>query len=65
MRTLPDIVKRVIEHFDALPGIGGKNAARLAFFVLQKREYAQSFAADLTQALETVRLCEDCQSLTD
>ena len=65
MRTIPNIVKRVIEHFDALPGIGGKNAARLAYHVLERREYAANFARDLEQALAVIRLCDECQTLTD
>ena len=53
-------------QFEKLPGIGKKTAQRLALFVITSpEEYANRFAAALTDAKRRVHLCPNCQSLTD
>ena len=44
MNHLPDFIKKVVTHFDRLPGIGPKTATKLVFYLLQDSEEAQSFA---------------------
>lgn len=66
MRYFPAALERLTEQFAKLPGIGGKTAQRLAFYVLSMpAEEAEEFAAAITDAKKTVRLCPVCQNLTD
>ena len=53
-------------QFEKLPGIGKKTAQRLALYVITApAEYANRFAAALTDAKSRIHLCPFCQSLTD
>ena len=55
-----------MEHFAALPGIGRKSAARLAYFVLDMpQEQAADFAASILEAKKAIHNCKVCQNLTD
>ena len=54
------------DQFARLPGIGGKTAQRLAFYVLSLPEAdAQSFADAIIAAKKEVHTCPVCQNLTD
>lgn len=62
---IPPLAK-LIEQFEALPGIGHKTAQRLAFYVLNSpKQYAEDFAKALTDAKENVKYCSVCQNITD
>ena len=66
MRTLPAAMERLTEAFARLPGIGGKTAQRLAFYILSMdTEDAEAFADAIVSAKRSVRLCPECQNLTD
>lgn len=66
MRYFPASLERLTDEFAKLPGIGGKTAQRLAFYVLSlPDEEAQAFADAITEAKRTVRTCPVCQNLTD
>ena len=66
MKQYPNAMERLTEQFAKLPGIGGKTAQRLAFFVLsQTEEEAMAFADAIVEAKKTVRTCPVCQNLTD
>ena len=66
MRTFPAALERLSEQFARLPGISGKTAQRLAFYMLSlPDEEAENFAAAIVEAKKTVRLCPVCQNLTD
>lgn len=57
---------RLIDKFAALPGIGRKSAARLAYHVLAMDEQdAFEFANAITEAHENVHQCPVCRNLTD
>lgn len=57
---------RLIEQFEALPGIGHKTAQRLAFFILNSpKEYAREFADALIGAATKIKYCSICQNITD
>jgi len=57
---------RLIEQFEALPGIGHKTAQRLAFHILNSPEqYAKEFADALLCAKSQIKYCEVCQNITD
>ncbi len=59
-------MERLTEQFARLPGIGGKTAQRLSFYILSlPAEEAQAFADAIMDAKKTVRLCPVCQNLTD
>ena len=59
-------LEELTEHFRTLPGIGGKSAQRLAFYILNMPEReAKAFADAILRAKESVRYCKDCQNLTE
>ncbi|MBQ4249243.1 MAG: recombination protein RecR [Clostridia bacterium] len=58
-------VARLIEQFERLPGIGHKNAQRLAFHVLRMDESeAESFAQAILDARKNVTYCRICQNIS-
>ena len=66
LRYFPAALERLTEEFAKLPGVGGKTAQRLAFYVLSlSDEEAQAFAEAITEAKRTVHTCPICQNLTD
>lgn len=57
---------KLIEHFRALPGIGAKSAARLAYHVLDMEpEKAKALARAIVEAKEKIGFCNTCFNLTD
>ena len=66
MANVPVSLKKLMEHFAALPGIGRKSAQRLAFFVLDMpQEQAEDFAGAILEAKKTIHNCKVCQNLTE
>ena len=66
MQYFPAALQELADQFARLPGIGGKTAQRLAFYVLGlSMEDAQSFADAIIDAKNTVHTCPVCQNLTD
>ena len=66
MDSTPVALKRLMECFAALPGIGRKTAQRLAFHVLDMpEEQAKGFAAGTLQAKEKIHSCKICQNFTE
>ena len=65
MENFPAPLERLVEQFARLPGIGGKSAQRLAFYVLDlPMERAREFADAILDAKRTVTCCPVCQNLT-
>ncbi len=59
-------IQKLIEEFSRLPGIGGKSAQRLAFYIIrQPAERAEALASAITHAKNSVRYCSVCCNLTD
>jgi len=59
-------IDRLVEAFSRLPGIGRKTAWRLAFHILRSsREEAGALASAIMEVKEKIRLCSQCQNLTD
>ncbi len=59
-------IQKLIEEFSRLPGIGGKSAQRLAFYIIrQPKERAEQLAAAIKSAKDNVRYCSVCCNLTD
>ncbi len=65
MEYFPPPLEKLVEQFARLPGIGGKSAQRLAFFVLGLSETeAQSFADAILDAKRSITCCPVCQNFT-
>lgn len=65
MEYFPAPLEKLVEQFARLPGIGGKSAQRLAFFVLSlSADEAKEFADAIIDAKENVTCCPVCQNLT-
>ena len=66
MQYFPAALQELADQFARLPGIGGKTAQRLAFYVLSlPQEEAQQFADAIVAAKRSVHTCPVCQNLTD
>ena len=66
MQFFPAALQNLADQFARLPGIGGKTAQRLAFYVLSLPENeAQDFANAIIDAKHSVHTCPICQNLTD
>ncbi len=65
MEYFPAPLEKLVEQFPSLPGIGGKSAQRLAFFILGLPEAeAQSFAGAILDAKRSITCCPVCQNFT-
>lgn len=59
-------LRKLIEEFKKLPGIGPKSAQRLAFHILEvSAEEVKKLAASMLEAKKTIRHCSVCFNLTD
>ena len=66
MQFFPAALQNLADQFARLPGIGGKTAQRLAFYVLgMSMDDAEEFAHAILEAKQTVKCCPVCQNLTD
>lgn len=62
---MSDPIEELVELFSRLPGVGGRTAARLAYFVLgADRDYALTLGAALQALHDRVRRCEQCGNYT-
>ena len=65
MEYFPPPLEKLVEQFARLPGVGGKSAQRLAFFILGLPEAeAQAFADAITDAKRSTTCCPVCQNFT-
>ena len=65
MEYFPAPLEALVEQFARLPGIGGKSAQRLAFFVLGlPEEEARAFANAIVDAKRSITCCPVCQNFT-
>ena len=65
MEFFPPPLEKLVEQFARLPGIGGKSAQRLAFFVLGLPENeVKEFAAAVLNAKGSVTFCPVCRNFT-
>lgn len=57
----PRSIKAVIDHFADLPGIGPRQAARIAFHLLKlPKQTVERFARDLVIVKEKIKVCPIC-----
>ena len=65
MEYFPPPLEKLVEQFARLPGIGGKSAQRLAFFILGLPEAeAQEFADAIVDAKRSITCCPVCRNFT-
>ena len=65
MEHFPAPLENLVEQFARLPGIGGKSAQRLAFYVLGlPLEDARAFADAILDAKHSVTCCPVCRNFT-
>ena len=63
---LPEPISRLIEELSKLPGIGEKNATRLAFHIFRSSEgYARSLASAIISTKSDVSTCNTCFNFTE
>ena len=66
MRQYPNALNKLINELSKLPGIGGKTATRLAFFILSMEEKdVEALATAITNAKKNLHYCSVCGNLTD
>jgi recombination protein RecR len=59
-------ITRLIEELSRLPGIGGKSAQRLAFYIIHlPAEKVENLSNAILYAKQNVRYCSVCCNLTD
>ena len=59
-------IEALKEALKALPGVGPKNAQRMAFHLMERdRDGARAIADALDQALDKVRTCERCNTFCE
>ena len=62
---LPEPISRLIDELSKLPGIGEKNATRLAFHIFRSSEnYAKSLANAIVRTKSDVITCDTCFNFT-
>ncbi|WP_026496800.1 recombination mediator RecR [Butyrivibrio sp. WCD3002] len=59
-------INKLIEELASLPGIGGKSAQRLAFYLIGlPKDRVKRLADSIVNARENVHYCKECYTLTD
>lgn len=63
---LPKSVRKLIESFEKLPGIGPKTAQRLTFYLLNfPKSELETFAGSLTGLKDGTKLCQVCRNISE
>ena len=67
MIKYPDNLQKLIDSFKKYPGIGPKNAERLAFFTIMnlKKEDAITFSENIINSVENIKKCSVCGMITE
>jgi recombination protein RecR len=66
MQKLPRAVRRLIEKFERLPGIGPKSAQRLVFYLLHNPDHElEDFADRLTALKRDTVMCDSCHNISE
>ena len=64
--AISNAIEALKEALKALPGVGPKNAQRMAFHLMERdREGASSIAKALTEALNTIKNCQRCNTFCE
>ncbi|MBI2590033.1 recombination protein RecR [Candidatus Berkelbacteria bacterium] len=66
MNHLPKSIQRVIEELSKLPGIGGKTAGRLAFYLVrQPPSQSERLGQALIELRTQLKFCSNCFNITE
>lgn len=65
MNYLPKSIRKLVDYFDRLPGIGPKHATRLALYLVNHKEFATEYVKDINTALQEAQFCSQCQVISD
>lgn len=66
MSQYPDSFQFLIDCFKQLPGIGNKNAERLAYHILSmKEEDVKQFSNSLSSIKENIHYCKNCGNICE
>lgn len=67
MIKYPESLQKLIDSFKKYPGIGPKNAERLAFYTIMNlnKEDALLFSKNIDEAVKNIRKCSNCGMLTE
>ncbi|RLG13017.1 recombination protein RecR [Candidatus Pacearchaeota archaeon] len=61
----PYVLKRLIETFALLPGLGEKSATRLSMYLLSKPDLCETLADLLKELPYKVKMCRLCRNLSE
>jgi recombination protein RecR len=65
MLRFPDAIKKLIDYFDRLPGIGPKTAEKLVFYLIkQQKDYLKGFSVALQELHDSINFCKTCHSFS-
>lgn len=62
---IPEGIKKFAEVFSEFPGIGPRQAARLAFYLIYKGGNAEDQAIKAIQSLADIKICKQCFYIHD
>lgn len=67
MIKYPESLQKLIDSFKKYPGIGPKNAERLAFYTIMNlnKDDALLFSKNIDEAVKKIRKCSNCGMLTE
>ena len=66
MDVLPSVVKRVIDEFGKIPGVGPKSAARMSYhFIRAKSGEARKLADSLNEMSDNILFCKQCFNVSE
>ncbi len=66
MNTLPTTIRKTIEFFEKLPGVGPKTAKRLGFYLLRiPQSDLDEFAKTISELKKKSHYCSICYNLTE
>ncbi len=61
-----EVIHKLIQEFNKLPGIGPKSAQRIAYYLLRTpEEQAKQLAGAILSVKQTTKLCSICFNVTD
>lgn len=67
MIKYPDNLQKLIDSFKKYPGIGPKNAERLAFYTVMnmKKEDVVNFSENIVNSINSIKKCDICGMITE
>ncbi|MDI6850324.1 MAG: recombination mediator RecR [bacterium] len=65
MSWVPSSLKKLIEQFKKLPGIGDRSAFRIAYYLLKDRDTLKGLSTALKEVDERIKLCRICHGFSE